>query len=292
MRGVVMHAPGDVRIEDRATRGSSSRRTRSSACRRRACAGRTYGRTEGSTMSWPAPMGHEYVGSSRRSAATSRRSSPASSSSARSGPLTTPARSAAPAIRAPASSACAIGRAQAELLRVPLADGTLVATPGIRPTTSSRACWRPPTSLAPAGSPPSRRRPGGQNGGGRGRRRRRAVAVLAAKQLGAERIIAMSRHQPRQRLAREYGATDIVEERGDDGVAAIKELTNGLGAHSVVEAVGTQESMMQAIRSTRPGGHVGFVGVSHGVALPGRSCSAATSTSRAVPPRCAGSCPN
>ena len=94
-------------------------------------------------------------------------------------------------------------------------------------------------------------------------------AVLAAKQLGAERIIAMSRHEDRQRLAREFGATDIVTERGDEGVARIKEMTGGLGAHSVVEAVGTQESMMQAIRATRAGGHVGFVGVAHGVALPG-----------------------
>src|SRR5207302_1134760 len=62
---------------------------------------------------------------------------------------------------------------------------------------------------------------------------------------------------------------DIVVERGDDGVAKIKDLTGGYGAHSVIEAVGTQESMMQAIRSTRPGGHVGYVGVSHGVELPG-----------------------
>jgi len=95
------------------------------------------------------------------------------------------------------------------------------------------------------------------------------LAVLAAKQLGADRIVAMSRHEPRQELALEYGATDIVTERGDEGVAKIKELTGGLGAHSVIEAVGTQESMMQAIRSTRPGGHVGYVGVSHDVALPG-----------------------
>jgi threonine dehydrogenase-like Zn-dependent dehydrogenase len=95
------------------------------------------------------------------------------------------------------------------------------------------------------------------------------LGVLAAKQLGAEWIIAMSRHQPRQKLALEYGATDIVEERGDEGVAKIKDLTDGLGAHSVVEAVGTQESLMQAIRSTRPGGHVGFVGVLHDVQLPG-----------------------
>ena len=95
------------------------------------------------------------------------------------------------------------------------------------------------------------------------------LAVLAAKQLGAERIIAMSRHASRQRLAREFGATDIVTERGVAGVAIIKELTDGLGAHSAIEAVGTQESMLQAIRSTRPGGHVGYVGVAHGVELPG-----------------------
>ena len=95
------------------------------------------------------------------------------------------------------------------------------------------------------------------------------LAVLAAKQLGAERIIAMSRHESRQRLAREFGATDIVEARGDEGVEAIKELTDGLGAHSVVEAVGTQESMNQALHATRPGGHMGFVGVGHGVALDG-----------------------
>jgi len=93
--------------------------------------------------------------------------------------------------------------------------------------------------------------------------------VIAARQFGAERIIAMSRHESRQKLALEFGATDIVAERGDDGVAAIKELTGGYGAHSVIEAVGTQESMMQAIRATRPGGHVGYVGVAHGVELPG-----------------------
>jgi len=95
------------------------------------------------------------------------------------------------------------------------------------------------------------------------------LGVLAAKQMGAERIIAMSRHAPRQQLAREFGATDIVSERGDEGVARIKDLTDGLGAHSVIEAVGTQESVLQAIRATRPGGYVGYVGVAHGVQLPG-----------------------
>jgi hypothetical protein len=94
-------------------------------------------------------------------------------------------------------------------------------------------------------------------------------AVIAAKHMGAERIIMMSRHEARQQLAREFGATDIVTERGDEGVARIKAMTGGLGAHSVVEAVGTQKAMMQAIHSTRPGGYVGFVGVSHGVEFPG-----------------------
>jgi threonine dehydrogenase-like Zn-dependent dehydrogenase len=79
----------------------------------------------------------------------------------------------------------------------------------------------------------------------------------------------MSRHQSRQQLALEFGATDIVTERGDEGVSRIREMTGGYGARSVIEAVGTQESMMQAIRSTRPGGHVGYVGVAHGVQLPG-----------------------
>src|SRR6201999_2029299 len=96
------------------------------------------------------------------------------------------------------------------------------------------------------------------------------LGVLAAKQMGAERIIAMSRHEARQKLAREFGATDIVTERGDEGVARIKDLTKGVGADSVLECVGTQQSMMQAIQSTRPGGYVSYVGVPHQVNLDGR----------------------
>jgi len=160
--------------------------------------------------------------------------------------------------------------AQAEALRIPLADGTLVATPEV-----------PPAGLIPSllvasdvlgtgwfGAVAAEAGPGktvavvGDGAVG-------LLAVLAARRLGAERIIAMSRHVSRQKLALEFGATDIVEERGDEGVERVKDLTGGLGAHSVIEAVGTQESMMQAIRSTRPGGHVGFVGVLHDVAIPG-----------------------
>ncbi|RUM24435.1 IMP dehydrogenase [Rhizobium vallis] len=97
------------------------------------------------------------------------------------------------------------------------------------------------------------------------------LGVLAAKQMGASRIIAMSRHKSRQDLALEFGATDIVSERGDDGVKRIRELTKGVGAESVLECVGTQESMSQAINCARPGGKIGFVGVPHGVQFDGQT---------------------
>jgi threonine dehydrogenase-like Zn-dependent dehydrogenase len=95
------------------------------------------------------------------------------------------------------------------------------------------------------------------------------LGVLSARQMGAGQIIAMSRHESRQKLAREFGATDIVAERGDEAAVRIKDLTKGIGADSVLECVGTPESMMQAISSTRPGGHIGYVGVPHGVELKG-----------------------
>ncbi|MEU5726670.1 zinc-binding dehydrogenase [Micromonospora sp. NPDC047738] len=112
--------------------------------------------------------------------------------------------------------------------------------------------------------------------------------MLAADQLGAERIIALSCHEPRQKLAAQYGAIHIVTERGDEGVARIKELTDGLAAHSVIEAVGTQESMMQSIRSTRPGGHVGVSPTA--CSSPVRSCPSPTCTCTTVRHRCAVSC--
>ena len=159
---------------------------------------------------------------------------------------------------------------QAQLARIPLADGTLVATPDLPPDDLIPSLLSASDVLgtgwfaadAAAAGPGKTVAVVGDGAVG-------LLAVLAAKQMGAERIIAMSRNATRQRLAREFGATDIVTERGDEGVARIKDMTGGLGAHSVVEAVGTQESMLQAIRSTRPGGSVGYVGVSHGVELPG-----------------------
>ncbi len=97
------------------------------------------------------------------------------------------------------------------------------------------------------------------------------MGVLAARQMGAARIIAMSRHKSRQDLALEFGATDIVSERGDAGIARIKEMTDGVGADSVLECVGLQESMSQAINCARPGGKIGFVGVPHGVTFDGQN---------------------
>ncbi len=160
--------------------------------------------------------------------------------------------------------------AQAQFLRVPLADGTLVATPDVPSDDLLPSLLAASDVLGTGwfGAVAAAAGPGktvavvGDGAVG-------LLGILSARQLGAERIIAMSRHESRQQLAREFGATDIVTERGVDGVAAVKELTNGLGAHSVIEAVGTQESMLQALRSTRPGGHVGYVGVSHDVTLPG-----------------------
>lgn len=94
--------------------------------------------------------------------------------------------------------------------------------------------------------------------------------VIAAKELGAERVIAMSRHADRQQLAREFGATDIVAERDDAGAAAVFQLTGGVGADAVLECVGTNQAMATAFRIARPGSTVGFVGVPHGVELPVR----------------------
>jgi threonine dehydrogenase-like Zn-dependent dehydrogenase len=268
-----MYGPGDVRVEEREAprivEPTDAIIRVSAAC---VCGSDLWPYRGVEDLQWPAPMGHEYAGIVEEVGAEVQTIKP--------GQFVVGSfwatDNTCEICRAGYQSACvdrvpmgALG-AQADRLRVPLADGTLVATPDI-----------PSDDLVPSLLSASDVLGTGWFGAvaaeaGRGKTVAIVgdgavglLAVLAAKQLGAGRIIAMSRHDARQRLAREYGATDIVEERGDAGVAAIKELTNGLGAHSVVEAVGTQESMMQAIHATRPGGHVGFVGVAHGVAVDG-----------------------
>ncbi|GAB3269439.1 zinc-dependent alcohol dehydrogenase family protein [Microbacterium lacusdiani] len=155
---------------------------------------------------------------------------------------------------------------QGEYVRVPHADGSLTVVPGGMPDdalvpgllslsdvmltghhAAVSAGVRPGSTVAVVGD--------GAVG---------LSGVLAAARLGAERIVAMSRHEPRQALARAFGATDVLEQRGDEGIAAVKDLFDGIGPDAVLECVGTKESMDQALRSARPGGQVGFVGVPHG----------------------------
>lgn len=161
--------------------------------------------------------------------------------------------------------------AQAPRMRVPLADGTLVATRE-RPDDDMIPSLLALSDVMGTGwfAAEAANVKAGATVAVVGDGAVGLLGVLSAKQRGAARIIAMSRHASRQQLAREFGATDIVTERGDEGVERIKELTKGVGADSVLECVGTQESMMQAIESTRPGGHVGYVGVPHGVSLEGQ----------------------
>lgn len=160
---------------------------------------------------------------------------------------------------------------QADYVRVPHAQGTLVATDGV----PGEELW--PSLLAVSdvmgtgwwAADAAEVKPGSTavvvGDGAVG-----LCAVIAAKEMGAERVIAMSRHESRQKLAREFGATDIVAERGDAGVERVKELTGGIGADSVLECVGTAQSMRQALHSARPGGNVGFVGVPHDVSVDGQ----------------------
>ena len=273
MRGTVLHAPGDIRVEDRTDptieQPTDAVLRLAATC---VCGSDLWPYRGLEAIAPPAPMGHEYVGLVEEVGDQVTNVKPgqvvvgsffASDNTCE-------------ICRAGYQSSCvhrepmgALG-AQAERLRVPLADGTLVATPDIPADDLIPSLLAASDVLGTGwfGAVAAEVAPGktvavvGDGAVG-------LLAVLAAKQLGAERIIAVSRHEPRQRLAREYGATDIITERGADGVARIKDLTRGLGAHSVIEAVGTQESMLQAIRSTRPGGHVGYVGVAHGVELPG-----------------------
>ncbi|MDO7866811.1 zinc-dependent alcohol dehydrogenase family protein [Nocardioides jiangxiensis] len=158
---------------------------------------------------------------------------------------------------------------QAEYARVTQADGSLVKVPST-PDASLVPSLLALADVMPTGwhaAVSAGVRPGGTavvvGDGAVG-----LCGVLAAKQLGADRIIAMSRHAPRQQIATAFGATDIVAVRGKEATAAVLELTGGAGADSVLECVGTDDSMKTAFHAARPGSTVGFVGVPHGVVLP------------------------
>jgi threonine dehydrogenase-like Zn-dependent dehydrogenase len=271
MRATILHAPGDVRVEDR--ENPAIQKPTDAIIKLVAafvCGSDMWPYRGADSINEPAAMGHEYVGIVEEVGADVR--------NVRVGQFVVGSFFASDntceICRSGYQSGCVhregVGGAQAEYMRVPLADGTLVATPEMPDADKVASLLAASDVLGTGGFGAKAAEAGpGKTVAVVGDGAVGLLAILAAKQMGAERIIAMSRHADRQALAREFGATDIVEERGDEGVAKIKELTNGLGAHSVIEAVGTQESMMQAIRATRRGGHVGYVGVAHDVELPG-----------------------
>src|SRR5216683_71634 len=259
MRGAVLYGPRDVRFEERETpkivKPTDAIIRISATC---VCGSDLWPYRGIQPTTQPTPMGHEYCGLVEEVGSAVKSVKPgqfvigsffASDNTC-------------PHCRAGYQTSCQhkefVTTAQASVLRVPLADGTLVATPDIPPQdlvpsllslsdvmgtgwfAADAANVKPGSTVAVVGD--------GAVG---------LLGVLSAKLMGAERIIAMSRHESRQKLAREFGATDIVTDRGDEGVARIKQLTNGIGADSVLECVGTQQSMMQAIQSTRRGGYVG-----------------------------------
>src|SRR3954466_16010494 len=274
MRGAVLHAPRDIRVE---TRDDPKIENPTDAVIRLAatcvCGSDLWPYRGIEPVDGPAPMGHEYVGVVQDVGSDVTTLQPgqfvvgsffASDNTCE-------------ICRAGYQSRCvhaelmgAIGT-QAEYARIPLADGTLVATPGMPDADLVPGLLAASDVLgtgwfaadAAAAGPGKTVAVVGDGAVG-------LLGVLSAKQMGAERIIAMSRHAARQKLAREFGATDLVTERGDEGVARIKDMTKGIGADAVLECVGTQESMMQAIRSTRRGGYVSYVGVPHDMELNGQ----------------------
>lgn len=266
MRGAIIHAAGDVRFEERPDptivepTDAVIRTVAACVC------GSDLWRYRGiSPVPRPTPIGHEYVGIVEQVGATVSTITPGDFVVG--GFLHSD--NACPLCRKGMHASCRHGGGfdgcQAEKIRIPNADGTLLATPG-----------RPDDDLIPSllalsdvmctgwhGAVSADVKPGSSvvvvGDGAVG-----LSAVLAAAQLGATRVIAMSRHADRQRLATEFGATHIVAERGEAGAAAVKELTDGIGADAVIECVGTEAARLQAVDCVRDGGMIGLLGVPHG----------------------------
>jgi threonine dehydrogenase-like Zn-dependent dehydrogenase len=272
MKGTVLYSPRDIRFEDRETpkivEPTDAVIRIAATC---VCGSDLWPYRGLQSINGPAPMGHEYCGIVEEVGSATQSVNPGQFVI---GSFAT-SDNTCPNCQYGYQSSCMhrefITRAQAPVLRVPLADGTLVPTPDVPPddfvpsllTTSDvlgTGWFAADAANVQTGSTVVVVGDGAVG----------LLGVLSAKQMGAERIIAMSRHERRQQIAREFGATDIVSERGDDGVARVMELTKGVGADSVLECVGTQQSMMQAIHCTRKGGYVSYVGVPHEVELNGQ----------------------
>ena len=266
MYGAVIHAPGDVRYEERPD-PTISEPTDAIVRTVAACVcGSDLWRYRGiSAVPKPTPIGHEYCGIVEAVGT--------GVTTVRPGDFVVGgflySDDTCPLCRKGAHANCLHGGGyagcQAELIRIPQADGTLLATPGVPAddlipsilALSDVMCtgWH---AAVCAGVGPGRSVVVVGDG---------AVglsAVLAAVQLGAETVIAMSRHEDRQRVVTAFGATNIVAGRDGAGIAAVKELTAGVGADCVLECVGTEAARLQAVGSVRDGGDIGLVGVPHG----------------------------
>jgi threonine dehydrogenase-like Zn-dependent dehydrogenase len=272
MRGTVLYGPRDVRFEERpepAIIQPTDAIVRTSVtC---VCGSDLWPYRGANPITQPTPMGHEYCGVVEEVGGAVKNVRPGQFVI---GSFAT-SDNTCPHCRNGYQSSCRrrewVSTAQAPRLRIPLADGTLVATPEM-PSDELLPSLLALSDVMGTGwfaADAANVKPGvkvvvvGDGAVG-------LLGVLSARQMGAERIIAVSRHESRQKLAREFGATDIVAERGQEGVARIKDLTDGIGVDAVLECVGTNESMQQAVQSTRPGGSIGYVGVPHGVELDGQ----------------------
>jgi threonine dehydrogenase-like Zn-dependent dehydrogenase len=271
LRGVILHGPRDVRVEERhdpkIIEPTDAIIRLSATC---ICGSDLWSYRGIESVNGPSPMGHEYVGVVEEVGSQVENIRP--------GQFVVgsfiASDNACEICRAGYQSSCIHGRfmgtigTQAEWARIPFADGTLVAAPEVPspdlvPSFLALSDVFGTAWYAAVAAEVGRGKAVAVVGDG-------AVgllAILASRQLGADQIIAMSPHRSRHDLAREFGASHIIEERGEEAVAITKELTNGLGAHSTIEAVGTPEAMRQAIAATRPGGHLGYVGVPHGVSI-------------------------
>src|SRR5438309_9032722 len=243
MRGTVLYGPGDIRFEEledpRIIEPTDAIIRIAATC---VCGSDLWPYRGLQPLDGPTPMGHEYCGVVEEVGGAVRSVKPGQfvvGSFATSDNV-------CPNCQYGYQSSCQhrefITRAQAPVLRVPLADGTLVPTPGV-PSDDLVPSLLAASDVLGTGwfaADAANVKPGSTvvvvGDGAVG-----LLGVLSAKLMGAERIIAISRHESRQKLAREFGATDIVSERSDEGIARIKEMTNGVSADSVLECVGTQE---------------------------------------------------
>lgn len=273
MRGTMLYAPGDIRFEDvpdpKILKPTDAIIKLSATC---VCGSDLWPYRGLQPQNGPTTMGHEYCGVVEEVGSAVKTIKPgqfvigsffASDNTC-------------PHCRFGYQTSCEqrehISWAQAPKMRVPLADGTLVATPEL-PKDDLLPSLLAVSDVMGTGwfaAEAANVKPGctavvvGDGAVG-------LLGVLSAKLMGAERIVAMSRHAERQKIALDFGATDIVAERGDEGIARVRDITKGVGADSVLECVGTEQSMAQAMEVMRPGGSLGFVGIPHGVSFDGQA---------------------